>query len=69
VLPLILQWRGEIFLLMFAIKHVDYPEQDQDDKSRDALLLEQDRHETSLPSAPSPQNVMQDCPLPDKVCH
>jgi len=38
-------------------------------QSWDALLLEQDRYENALPSAPPPQKAVLFCPLSGQVCH
>jgi hypothetical protein len=45
----------------------EYPEPDQDNESREVLLLEQDRKGNALPSAPPPQMAVLFCPLPGEV--
>jgi len=60
---LIFRWPREEFLPMLLNTTAEYPEPDQDDTSRDALLPEQVRDDNALPSAP-PQTAVLFCPLP-----
>jgi len=53
---------------MLVNERVEYPEPDQDDASREALLP-QERNENAPPSAPPPQKAVLFCPLPGQVCH
>jgi len=57
----------------FPRKHVnepgEYPKPDEDDASRDALSLDPERHEYTLPSPPPPQKAVLFCPLPGQVHH
>jgi len=54
---------------MLVKESVEYPEPDEDDKSREVLLLEKDWYENALPSAPPPQKVVLFCSLPGQVRH
>jgi len=65
----IFRWLRETFLPMLVNKHAEYPEPDEDDPSREALLPEQERHKNALPSAPPPQKAVLFCPLPGQVRH
>jgi hypothetical protein len=47
----------------------EYPEPDEDDPLREALLPEQKRHENALTGAPLPQKAVLFCPLPGQVRH
>jgi len=62
-------WLRETFLPMLVNEPAEYPEPDQDDESREALLLEQDRYENALPGAPPPQKAVLFCLLPGQVRH
>jgi len=53
---------------MLVNERVEYPEPDQDDASREALLP-QERNENAPPSAPPPQKAVLFCPLPGQVRH
>jgi hypothetical protein len=54
---------------MLVKEPAEYPEPDEDDQLREALLSEQNRHENALPSAPPPQKAVQFCPLSGQVGH
>jgi len=54
---------------MLVNEHAEYPEPDEDDPLREALLPEQERHEYALPSAPPPRKAVLFCPLPGQVRH
>ena len=53
---------------MLVKEPAEYPEPNQDDKSREALLPEQARDDNALPGAP-PQKAALSCPLPGQVRH
>jgi hypothetical protein len=65
---LIFRWLRETFLPMPVKEPAEYPERNQDDASREALLPEE-RNENAPPSAPPPQNAVLFCPLPGQVRH
>ena len=65
----IFRWLGETFLPMLVNEHAEYPESDEDDPLREALLLEHERHENALPSAPPPQKAVLVCSLAGQVRH
>jgi len=54
---------------MLVKAQAEYPEPDEDDKLREALLPKQERHENALPNAPPRQKAVLFCPLPGHVCH
>jgi len=54
---------------MLVNEHAEYPEPDEDDPLREALLPQQERHENALPSAPRPHTAVLFCPLPGQVHH
>jgi len=54
---------------MVVKEPAEYPELDEDDPLREALLPEQKRHEKALPSAPPPQKAVLFCPLPGQIHH
>ena len=64
---LIFRWLREIFLPMLANEPVLYPEPDEDDPVREALLPEQERHKNALPSAPPAQKEVLFCPVPGQI--
>jgi hypothetical protein len=64
----IFRWLRETFLPMLVKEPAEYPKPGEDDPLREALLLEQQRHENALPGAP-PQNALLFCPLPGRVHH
>jgi len=66
---LIVGWLRETFLPMLVTKHAEYPEPDQEDPLREALLPEQETNHNALPSAPAPQKVVLFCPLHGQVRH
>jgi len=63
------RWLRETFLPMLVKEHAEYPEPDEDDPLREALLPEPERQEFALPSAPPPQTAVLFCPLPVQVHH
>ena len=65
----IFRWLRATFLPILVNEPAEYPEPDEDDALREALLQEQERHENALPSAPPPQKVVRFCPLPGQVRH
>jgi len=65
----IFRWLIETFLPMVVNEHAEYPEPDEDDPVREALLPEQERHENALPTAPPPLKAMLFCPLSGRVRH
>jgi hypothetical protein len=54
---------------MLVKEPAEYPEPDEDDPSREALLPEQKRHENALAGARPPQKAVLFCPLPAHVRH
>jgi hypothetical protein len=60
----IFRWLRVSFLPMLVKEPAEYPQRDEDDPLREALLPEQRRHENALPGAPPPQKAVQFCPLP-----
>jgi len=67
--PLTFWWLRETYLPMLHNKPLEYPKPDQDNASRVALLLEQEWHETAVPSIPPPHKVVLFCPVPGQVRH
>jgi len=65
-LPLV-GWQREALLPMHVNKHAEYSEPNEDKPLREALLPEQERHESTLPNALPQQKVLQFCPLPGKL--
>jgi len=65
----IFQWLIDTFLPMLGYEYAEYPEPDKDDPLREALLLDQERHQNALPSAPPPQKAVLFCSLPGQVHH
>jgi len=65
----IFRWLRETFLPMLVNEHAEYPENDEDDPLREALLPEQERHENALPSSRPPQKAVLFCPLDGQVRH
>ena len=55
------------FLPMLVNEPAEYPEPDEDDPLREALLPEQKRHENALPSAPPPHKPVRFDPSPGQV--
>ena len=51
----IFRWLRETFLPMLVKEPAEYPEPDEDDRLRAALLPEPQKHENALPGAPPPQ--------------
>jgi hypothetical protein len=65
----IFRWLRETFLPMLVKEPAEYPEPDEDDPLREALLPEQNRHENTLPGSPPPQKAVSFCHLPGQVRH
>jgi hypothetical protein len=65
----IVRWLRETFLPMLVKEPAEYPEPDENDPLRQALLPEQKRHENALPGEPSPQQAVLFCPLSGQVRH
>jgi hypothetical protein len=65
----IFRWPIETFLAILVKEPAEYPEPDQEDESREALLPEQDRIKNVLHSAPPPQKAVLLCTLPGQVCY
>jgi hypothetical protein len=63
------QWLRQTFLPMLVKEPAEYSEPDEDDPLREAVLLEQKRHENALPDAPLPHKAVLFCPFPGQVCH
>jgi len=66
---LIFRWLRETFLPMLLHEPSEYPEPDEDNALRDALLPDRERHEHALPSTLPPQKAVLFCPLPGQICH
>jgi hypothetical protein len=64
----IFRWLRETFLTMLNMESTEYPESDQDKPSRE-MLLPEETHKNTPPSAPPPQKAMLFCPLPGQVRH
>ena len=62
-------WRRETLLPMLVNEPAEYPEPDQDNKSKQVLLPEPFRNENALPHAPPPKQAALFCPLSGEVCH
>jgi hypothetical protein len=67
--PLISHWLRERFLPLLVKEPAEFPESDEDDPLREAIILKQKVYENALRSAPPSQKAVLFCPLPGEFRH